>query len=1267
MKIADLRFGLQALRAGAISEAQLIEAVRLTQQGKHIDFREALKNLPGVDTERLERLPNDDPYGPSAEPAPRRQPTLIDSERIESLRKRRPDPSTATVDGQSTLTDDSSSGGGFDLGWNAEISPGPDAAAADSQQLAPQYRVERLFAEGGLSRVWLAHDRVINRDVAIKQIREDMAGNEQAVRRFRREAQITGQLEHPNIVPVYELSDPASPEELFYTMRLVEGETLREACLNYHQQTRDGHRDRVERLRLLQAFVDVCHAIAFAHARGVIHRDIKPENVVLGRYGEVIVLDWGLARVMTAPADDPEPLAADDEPPNQDRAVSLGDDARGEKTMAGTVLGTPAYMAPEQVDSQWGPVDERTDIYCLGGTLYTILTGQPPRSGDSVGEVIRKVLQESVPRPREVNPRVSKSLEAICLKAMAAERSQRYASAKELADDVQHYLADEPILARQDRIPQKLMRWVRRNRALVTAASVLLATVTIALALGNFFLQQQQAQTLAARNQAQRLAAEMTYNRGLLLCQQGRIAPGLLWMAEALAMSQDQPELEEILRQSMASWATQLTPLTEILEPEEGLISLDFNPNQPLLMTAHGDGKVQFWDLDGRRQDRTLEVGPGLQRVAFGSDGSFLFAIGGGRQVSVWDLASGRQLSQSQPRASAIAVVAACRAANRLLIGYEDGVATLHELVGGQPVGAELVHPTQILAAAFSDSGKLVAVSDASNQVILRDQIGNAIAPPLTHGDWVNSLAFSPDEQLLATASFDHQVRLYRIAEVMDSAAEGDQSPAEGDQSPAQPFMTLPHPGRVHLVMFSPDGQYVLSAAADNAVRLWRAADGREVCAPLRHQGIVTRAVFSPDSRLLSTAGTDNVIRLWSTATGEQALADIPLPSGLVTFDISHEGSRLACLEQNGRITLRDLRPRSDLKTFRQTAALNCVEFDARGETVLLGCSGQGDTILCWKSSQSDGQPTVLPNPGFTFTIKRAPQSNRIASGGTQSWVRIWDLETGQQIEPGIPGSSPINKVAWSHDERYLARVGWDNLLHVHEAATGKEIGPPRSVPLSRAVAFDPTNPHRIAAGGRDGILRLWNSLENQRPDLEIRHDGQVRGIAFSQDGRFIATACQDRFVRIWSSDRGQAIGPPLPHDGAVNDVCFSPDGRWLATACDDGTGRVWNITHRKEILAPIRHSGPVVSITFSPSGIQLATAGQDRSAHIVTIPRPFVQPVERVREMIQALTGMRIDGNGNLEPLPPAAWRKLRTLLARQSTLDGGRGFGLVQENRLE
>ncbi len=1242
MKIADLRFGLRALRAGAISEAQLIEAVRLTQQGKPIDFREALKNIPGIDTERLNRLPDDDPQGPSADPAPRRQPNLIDSQRIEPLRKRRPDPSTATVDGQSTLTDDPSSGGGFDLGWNAEISLGAIAAAADAQQLAPQYLVKRLFAEGGLSRVWLAHDRVINRDVAIKQIRQDMAGNEQAVRRFRREAQITGQLEHPNIVPVYELSDPASPEELFYTMRLVVGETLREACLNYHRQTRDGHRDRVERLRLLQAFVDVCQAIAFAHARGVIHRDIKPENVVLGRYGEVIVLDWGLARVTAAPADDPEPLAEGDEPLDQVRTVSLGEDARGEKTMVGTVLGTPAYMAPEQVDPQWGPVDERTDIYCLGGTLYAILTGQPPRSGDSVGEVIRKVLQESVPRPREVNPRVSKSLEAICLKAMAPERSQRYASAKELADDVQHYLADEPILARQDRIPQKLMRWVRRNRALATAASVLLATVTIALALGNFFLQQQQAQTLTARNQAQRLAAEMTYNRGLLLCQQGRIAPGLLWMAEALAMSQDQPELEEILRQSMASWAAQLPPITEILEPDEGLISLDFNPAQPLLMTAHGDGRLQLWDLDGRRQDRTLEVGPGLQHVAFGSDGSFLFAISGGQQVSVWDLASSRQLAQSSPRSSPIAVVAACRAANRLLIGYEDGVAMLHELANGQPVGGELVHPTQILAAAFSDSGKLVAVSDASNRVILRDQNGTSLAPPMTHGDWVNSLAFSPDERLLATASFDHQVRLYRIAEVLESTAERD-------QSPAQPFMTLLHPGRVHLVSFSPDGKYVLSAAADNAVRLWRAADGREVCAPLRHQGIVTRTVFSPDSRLLSTAGTDNVIRLWSTATGEQALPDIPLPSGLLTFDISHEGSRLACLEQNGRITLRELRPRSDLKTFRQSAALNCVEFDARGETVLLGCSGQGDTILCWKSSLPEGQTTVLLNPGFTFTIKRAPQSNRIASAGTQSWVRIWDLETGQQIEPGIPGSSPINKVAWSHDERYLARVGWDNLLHVHDVATGKEIGPPRVVPLSRAVAFDPTNPHRIAAGGRDGILRLWNSLENQRPELEIRHVGQVRGIAFSHDGRFIATACQDRFVRIWSRDRGQAVGPPLQHNGSVNDVCFSPDGRWLATACDDGTARVWNVLSRKEVLAPIRHGGPVVSIAFSPGGTHVATAGQDRSAHIVAIPRPFVQPVERVREMIQALTGMRIDRNGNPEPLSPAAWRKLQTSLARQ------------------
>jgi serine/threonine-protein kinase len=334
-----------------------------------------------------------------------------------------------------------------------------------------RYTLTRLHARGGIGQVWLARDATLGREVALKELRPERARDPNLWARFLEEARITGQLEHPSIVPVYELARRAEDQYPFYTMRFVRGRTLTEALRDYHHRRREGRAEALEFPTLLNAFIGLCQAVAFAHARGVIHRDLKGQNVVLGDFGEVMLLDWGLAKVLEQPgAAAVAPLA----PGQEDR----------EGTEAGQVLGTPAYMSPEQAAGDSGRVDRHSDVYGLGAILYELLAGQPPFSGSRTEEILRRVCEEEPTPPRRINPEASRALEAVCRKAMAKDPRARYASATELLHEVQRFLADEPVAAYPDPLPVRARRLARRHRTLVTGAAVLMVSAIVALSAG---------------------------------------------------------------------------------------------------------------------------------------------------------------------------------------------------------------------------------------------------------------------------------------------------------------------------------------------------------------------------------------------------------------------------------------------------------------------------------------------------------------------------------------------------------------------------------------------------------------------------------------------------------------------------------------------------------------------------------------------------------------------------------------------------------------
>ena len=352
----------------------------------------------------------------------------------------------------------------------------------DTMQWEPEnertrYTFTRMHGEGGIGRVWLAHDQHLNRQVALKEIRPDREQSKAAWSRFVREAQITSQLEHPNIVPVYELSNRGDDQGSFYTMRFVRGDTLRHAIDRYHEHRRDGTATEMELRSLLNSFVLVCHAIGYAHSRGVLHRDLKPSNIMLGAFGEVVVLDWGLAKMIHHDDDDDEDLM-------EAGPIAVTAEGAIDATQQGAILGTLPYMAPEQAAGRLDKVDTRTDIYGLGAILYATLTGNHPHKGTTTREVRSRIIKEPTPRVRAEDSSAHRVLDAICGKAMAKKRAGRYTKAGELAEDVQRWLADEPVSCFRESTTARAARWLRTHRtwAKAIAGSVLVVMLVSVVA-----------------------------------------------------------------------------------------------------------------------------------------------------------------------------------------------------------------------------------------------------------------------------------------------------------------------------------------------------------------------------------------------------------------------------------------------------------------------------------------------------------------------------------------------------------------------------------------------------------------------------------------------------------------------------------------------------------------------------------------------------------------------------------------------------------------
>lgn len=993
----------------------------------------------------------------------------------------------------------------------------------DGKQSIPKqiknYDILGVLGRGGMGVVYKARQRGLNRMAALKMILAAGHASNEDVLRFQTEAEAVAKLQHPNIVQIFEVSD--ADGHPFFSLEYVDGGTLASKLSN----------NPIPARQAAELVEPLARAMFYAHENGILHRDLKPGNILLTMQGTPKITDFGLAKRM-------------------------GDDSSN-NTGTGSILGTPAYMAPEQAEGKIRELGPGVDIYALGSVLYHALTGRPPFVGETVLDTLQQVKNDDPVPPSRLQPKVPGDLETICLKCLQKEPRKRYETAQDLADDLSRFLKNEPIKARPVSIFERGVKWAKR-RPQVAALLGALLFVVVGGFLGMFglwvraeglrtkaeknFDRAQQEEKRAKGAEGAATAALDTSNRTLYAAQmnlaQDAIKDASVNRLRDLLKGQKDGKLVgfewKYLSGLLKSDVLPLKGHTQLVQ------AVAFRPpDGKQLASASGDGSIVLWDPDakGDAKFRRLKEHAGVVRsLAFNKTGQLLASAGEEGVIQVFDLPSGAKTPMKTIAGDhhGINSLAFGPKSDWLVAGGDDGAIRLWSLVSDEKPTVLKGHEYPVTDVVVSADGSKIASGSLDKTARVWNAATQQQLFTCNHDHWVTAVAFSADAKSLASSSWDKALKLW------DGQTGRFQFVLEG----------LPSP--VRNLAFSPDGSRLAASCHDHSVIVWDLVTKKILRNWPGEPGKVRTVAFSSDGQLLASVNFDlgkqegRMLKASATPMGVAFANDSTLLAAgafgeLIFWNLDIEALGLE----------------DSIGVIREGSALRCIAVNPVRKLLAVGAE-DGAVIL--QSETNPEKPVLTGHKRWVQAVGFNRAGDTLASGSADGVLMIWNLDNLK-----TPRSLPAHKDA------------------------------------IRGLAFRDDG-LCLATAGSDRVVKLWNPATGELL-ATLEHDAPVLAVAFQPGTSLLATAGADRIIRLWDSAKKEKIRDLRGHTHAVTCLTFSPDGQRLVSGSDDATIKLWDPATGQETLTLRGHTQGITGVAFNPSASRLASSSWDQTIRLWETP----------------------------------------------------------------
>ena len=1032
-----------------------------------------------------------------------------------------------------------------------------------------RYKLLQQIGEGGMGVVYMAEqEEPVRRRVALKIIKLGM-DTKSVVTRFEAERQALALMDHPNIAKVLDggSTDAGRP---YFVMELVRGVKITEYCDESKLSTR-------ERLDL---FIKVCQAIQHAHQKGIIHRDIKPSNILVTINDGVAVpkvIDFGIAKATEGRLTDKTLF-----------------------TQFEALLGTPAYMSPEQAVMTSLDIDTRSDIYSLGVLLYELLTGRTPFDAKELMasgiDIMRKTIREKEPaRPStrlatlegdeltttakrrsadtsKLLHQIKGDLDWIVMKCLEKDRTRRYETANGLTADLNRHLNNEAVLARPPSTIYRCQKAFRRNKLAFfagTAVAAALLTGTVVSSWQAFEAnrarnaeRQQRIASQTAQDKAEsaqqaekreRLRADMEktearrylYVAQMNLAQQAWEQNNIVRLRQVLDDTQDSPNRGF----EWFYWQRQThLPLKTLRGHLEDVTAVAFSPDGKRLVTGSWDQTAKVWEAASGRELLTLKGHSApIWCVALSPDGQRIVTGSWDQTAKVWDAASGRELLTLRGHSRPIRSVAFSPDSQRIVTGSWDQTAKVWEAASGRELLTLGGTNGNVDSVAFSPDGQRIVTGLGDSTAKVWEAVGGRELFTLKgHGHQVRSVAFSTDGQRIVTGSDDQTAKVW-------------------EATTGKVLLTLKgHAAEIYCVAFSPDGQRIVTGSWDQTAKVWEAASGRELLTLKGHSAAIWSVAFSPDSQRIVTGSWDQTAKVWQAASGEGLRPLLGQIETIRSVALSPDGRQMVTAGGENTAKVWELASGRELLTLKgHSAGIWSVAFSRDGQRIVTGSADQ--TAEVWDADSGRG---LLPLKGHRDRISCvafSPDGRQVVTGSWDETAKVWDTASGRELRTIAPHSGRISSVAFSPDGQRIVTISGDQ-ARVWDVASGRELLTLKGhTARIMSVAFSPDS-QRIVTGSWDATARVWETASGRQLLRLNGHNGGVSSVAFSADGERIVTGSDDNTAKVWEAASGRELLPLKGHNGGLLAVAFSRDGQRILTGSRDQMSRVWEAANAAQV-----------------------------------------------------------------------------------------------------